>query len=174
MHMAVAGDVARAAGAGADRPQCLLDCREHRGVLAHAEIVVRAPHRDLGADAMVKGARKAPAAPLQIGEHAVPPFAVQRVETVSEKAFVIHSSPQPARAVLIPYISPVNSPPAGHLAAGRPTRAHFHADTRLQLWSDLLGFRPSGAGRDDAPWRPPGRRATAINAASLASPPWGS
>jgi hypothetical protein len=53
-------------------------------VLAHAEIVVRAPHRDLGADAVVEGARKAPAAPLEIGKDAIPPLGVQRVEALSE------------------------------------------------------------------------------------------
>jgi hypothetical protein len=50
MHMAVAGDVARAAGAGTDRAQGLLHRPEHRRMLPHAEIVVRAPYRDLGAD----------------------------------------------------------------------------------------------------------------------------
>ena len=90
MHMAVAGDVARAAGAGADRPQRLLHRRQHRRMLPHAEIVVRAPHRDLGADPVIEGARKAAAAPLEIGEHAVPPLGAQRVEALFEKAFVIH------------------------------------------------------------------------------------
>src|SRR5215469_11944109 len=64
-------------------------CREHRGMLAHAEIVVRAPHRDLGADAVVIGARKPAAPPLQIGEHAVPPLGAQSVEAVFEVVFVM-------------------------------------------------------------------------------------
>jgi hypothetical protein len=37
-------------------------------VLAHAEIVVRAPDGDLGADPVIKGARKAAAASLEIGK----------------------------------------------------------------------------------------------------------
>jgi hypothetical protein len=40
-------------------------------MLAHAEIVVRAPDRDLGTDAVVEGARKPAAAPLEIGKDAV-------------------------------------------------------------------------------------------------------
>jgi len=59
-------------------------------VLPHAEIVVRAPHRNLGADAVVIGAREPAAAPLQIGEHPVPPLGAQRIETLSEDALAIH------------------------------------------------------------------------------------
>src|SRR4051794_33924472 len=88
MHMAVAGDVAGAAGAGPDRSQCLLHRRQHGLVLAHAEIIVRAPHRDLGADAVVIGAWKPPAAPLEIGKDAIPPLGAQSVEPLP--AFVIH------------------------------------------------------------------------------------
>ena len=62
-------------------------------MLAHAEIVVRAPHRHLGADAVVKGARKAAAAPLEIGEGAVPPLGAQRIEALFEDALVIHPGP---------------------------------------------------------------------------------
>ena len=88
--MAVAGDVAGAAGAGAERLRSPRHRRQHRRVLPHAEIVVRAPHRDLGADAVIEGARKAAAAPLEIGEHAIPPLGAQRIEALFEKAFVIH------------------------------------------------------------------------------------
>jgi|SRR6516165_5026690 len=97
--MAVAGDIARAAGAGADRPQCLCHRREHRRMLPHAEIVVRAPHGDLGADAVIEGARKPAAAPLEIGEDTVPPFGAQRREPLLEESFVIHRSPQSAEAL---------------------------------------------------------------------------
>jgi hypothetical protein len=91
MYMAVPRDVACAAGAGANRPQRLFHRRQHRRVLPHAEIVVRAPHRDLGADAVVEGARKAAAAPLEIGKDAITPLGVQRVEALSEEALVIHT-----------------------------------------------------------------------------------
>src|SRR6267154_5446407 len=93
MEMVVARDVAGAAGAGADRPQGLFHRPEHRGVLTHAEIVVRAPNGDLGADAVIKGAREAAAAPLEVGKDAIPPFGMQRTETLSEKALVIHGGP---------------------------------------------------------------------------------
>src|SRR6202007_3243065 len=56
-----------------------------------AEIVVRAPHSDLGADAVVIGARKPAAAPLEIGKDAGPPVGVQRVEALLEVALVIHA-----------------------------------------------------------------------------------
>ena len=90
MEMAVAGDVAGAAGAGAERRDRLRHRREHGRMLAHAEIVVRAPDRDLGADAVVEGARKAAAAPLEIGEDPVAPLGAQRIEALFEEAFVVH------------------------------------------------------------------------------------
>jgi hypothetical protein len=39
---------------------------------------------------VIKGAREAAAAPLEIGEHAIPPLAAQRIEPLSEEAFVVH------------------------------------------------------------------------------------
>src|ERR1700730_5419734 len=93
MHMVVARDIARAAGTGADCAQGLLYRSQDRRMLPHAEIVVRTPHRDLGADAVIIGARKAAAAPLEIGEHAVPPLGAQRVEALFEVALVIHPGP---------------------------------------------------------------------------------
>jgi hypothetical protein len=90
VHMTVAGDIAGSPGARADRAQCLLYRREDRGVLSHAEIIVRAPHRHLSADAVTIGARKAAAAPLEIGEDAIPSLGAQRVKTLFEEAFVIH------------------------------------------------------------------------------------
>ena len=78
------------AGAGADRAQRLLHCCQDRRVLPHAEIVVRAPHRDLGADAVVEGARKAAAAPFEIGEDPVAALGVERVDARPEEAVEIH------------------------------------------------------------------------------------
>src|SRR5215469_88879 len=94
MHVAVAGDVAGAAGAGADREQRLLHRRQHRRVLAHAEIVVRAPHRHLGADPVIIGTREAAAAPLEIGKHTVPPLAAQHIKAQLKEAFVVHRGSQ--------------------------------------------------------------------------------
>jgi hypothetical protein len=42
---------------------------------------------------MVIGARKTAAAPLEIGEHAIPTLGVQRTETLFEKALVSHAGP---------------------------------------------------------------------------------
>ena len=88
-----AGDVAGAAGAGADRVDRLVHGREHGGMLAHAEIVVRAPDGDgmallVGLE-VLGGGKLAPAA-LQVGEDAVAPFAMQRLEMLSEQLFVVH------------------------------------------------------------------------------------
>jgi hypothetical protein len=91
MHMVVAGDVADSAGAGADRPQRLFHRRQHRRVLAHAEIVVGAPDGDLCPDPMIEGARKAAAAPLEIGQDAIPSLGTQRVEALFEKGLVIYA-----------------------------------------------------------------------------------
>ena len=92
VEMVVARDVAGAAGPGTHRPQRLLHCREHRRMLTHAEIVVRAPDRDLGADAVVEGARKPAAAPLDVGKDAVASLGAQCVEAFVEEAVVIHCS----------------------------------------------------------------------------------
>jgi hypothetical protein len=59
-------------------------------VLAHAEVVVGAPHRDLGADPVIEGARKPPATPLEIGKDPVSPLGAERIKALSEKAFVVH------------------------------------------------------------------------------------
>ena len=88
--MAVAGDIARAAGAGTHGVQCLCHRRENRRMLAHAEVVVRAPDGDLGTDPMIEGARKTAASPLEIGEDAIPPLAAQRLDALFKEAFVIH------------------------------------------------------------------------------------
>ena len=69
----------------------------HDRVLAHAEIVVGAPHRHVaGALAgELIGGRVGPAAALQIGEDAVAAFLVQRLEVLTKIRVVVHHS-QPA------------------------------------------------------------------------------
>jgi len=57
---------------------------------AYAEIVVLAPHRDFGADAAVVSARKAAAAPLDVGEDAVAALGAQGIQALFEQAFVVH------------------------------------------------------------------------------------
>src|SRR5512132_2644874 len=68
----------------------------HDRMLAHAEIVVGAPHRHVaGAFAgELIGGRVGPAAALQIGEDPVAAFAVQRLEVLTKIRVVVHD-PQP-------------------------------------------------------------------------------
>jgi len=42
---------------------------------------------------VIEGAREAAAAPLEIGEDAIPPLAAQRTEALFKEAFVIHNGP---------------------------------------------------------------------------------
>ena len=103
MIMGGAGDVARAAGARADRLDRLMHGGAHGRVLAHAEIVVGAPHRHVaGALAgELIGGRVSPAAALQLGKDPVAAFLVQRLKALVKAIFVIHG-------------------PASHVLAGRP------------------------------------------------------
>ena len=66
----------------------------HRRVLAHAEIVVGAPHRHVaGASAgELIGGRVGPAAALQLGKDPVAALLVQRLEALAVPRFVIHST----------------------------------------------------------------------------------
>ena len=91
-RMMGAGDVAGAAGAGADAGCGLDHGADHLRVLAHAEIVVGAPDHDIALalrrvpDRMREPARD----PLEIGKHAVAPLVMQAIEGVLEKLAVIH------------------------------------------------------------------------------------
>src|SRR5260370_372014 len=90
-HRAVAlGDVAQLCDRRAERAYGLDQRIEHDRVRAHPEIVVRAPHRHLGADAVIERAGKQAATPLEMGEGAVAPFRAKRIKTLFEEAFVIH------------------------------------------------------------------------------------
>ena len=73
MIMGGAGDVARAAGARADRLDRLMHGGEHGWVLAHAEIVVGAPHGHVAGAARgeVIGGGIGAAAALQVGKDPV-------------------------------------------------------------------------------------------------------
>src|SRR4030088_2551523 len=90
MGVAGAGDVAGPSRPGAGSAQFFGHGRPHGRVLAHAEIVVRAPHRDLGADAVVESAREATAAPLEISEDPVAALGVERVNARPKEAVEIH------------------------------------------------------------------------------------
>jgi hypothetical protein len=60
-------------------------------VLAHAEVVVRAPDRDVAQAPVIlaqRGDRELAGLPLEIGEHAIPPLGVKRIEGVVENIVV--------------------------------------------------------------------------------------
>jgi hypothetical protein len=81
-------------GAGAAVVDRGMHRRQYLWVLAHAEIVVGAPYRDLGADAMVIGARKPPGSALEIGKDAIAPLTLQLTELPLEKRLVVHDPPR--------------------------------------------------------------------------------
>ena len=86
-----AGDVARAAGARAVPVDRVL----HRGandiVLAHSEIVVRAPHRDFHRSGrrVVYRSWETAVSPLKIRKDSVPALRLEVLDTVSEESFVV-------------------------------------------------------------------------------------
>jgi len=73
--------------------------RERRRVLPHAELVVRAPDRDLGIDVVIKGLRKPAAAALEVGENAIPALGAERIETPFEEAVEVHPKQQLSRPI---------------------------------------------------------------------------
>lgn len=85
-------NVAGSARTGAAAVERLVHRLQHCGMLAHSQIVVRAPHGDLAGTAlmMVLGARKRTGLALQIGEHPIAPFAVKAFDLAAEIGFVIH------------------------------------------------------------------------------------
>ena len=91
----VAGNVAGAAGAGAHPGRGLDHGADHFGMLAHAEIVVRAPDHDV-ARALRRvpdRVRKPAGDPLEIGKHPITPLAPQPAKRVGKKGAVIHEVP---------------------------------------------------------------------------------
>ena len=111
LHVIVgcARDIARAARAGSHGVNRLVHGRQYRWVLAHAEIIVGAPHRNL-ARAICREMIchwKEPAAALQIRENAISTFSMKGLEPLLEQALKIHvasctSSMQECRAVIRP------------------------------------------------------------------------
>ena len=83
MIMRVAADVARAARAGADVVQRLFHRRDHLRVLAHREIVVRAPDGDRLRPVMPGEAARVGEGALvaqDVDEHAIAAFGVQPID----------------------------------------------------------------------------------------------
>jgi hypothetical protein len=93
MIMGVAADVARPAGSGANAVKRVLHSPHNGRMLAHAEIVVRAPDGDrlrpvvpgeaLGVGILALG-------PQDVDEHAVTAFTVKAIDRGFEDAVVIH------------------------------------------------------------------------------------
>ena len=108
------GDIARASGAGAAALERLVHGGEYLGMLSHAEIVVRAPHRDaprLSVTPHPIGAGKLAAAAQKIGENPVAPLGLHRIDGVGQNALVIHHCvPLPAaheHSVSAPLLRPL-------------------------------------------------------------------
>jgi hypothetical protein len=93
MIVGSAGDVAGAAGAGADGLDRLMHGFAHRRMLAHAEIVVGAPHRHVVAANLseVIGGGIGSAAALQIGEDPVAALLMQGLKMQAKTILVIHA-----------------------------------------------------------------------------------
>ena len=93
-RMVGAGNVAGAAGARAHPPRGVLHGADHRGVLAHAEIVVRAPDGDfLG---MAVGApdrpRKGTGNSFEICEHPIAALGMHLVDGFLEEPLIVHGA----------------------------------------------------------------------------------
>src|SRR6202035_5791423 len=87
-----AGDVAGAAGAGADPGGGLYHGADHLRVLPHAEIVVGAPDHDAASPVRGMPGRvgKPAGDPLEVRENPVAPLVMQAVEGGAEELAVIH------------------------------------------------------------------------------------
>jgi hypothetical protein len=87
-----ARDVAGATGAGADPGRGFDHGADHLGMLAHSEIIVRAPDRDIARPfrGMPHRMREPARDPLKVGENPVAPLIVQAAEGGTEEFAVIH------------------------------------------------------------------------------------
>ena len=96
-HMIVvrSRDIARAAGTRSAAVDRLMHRGRNNGVLAHAEIVVRAPDRDLALTVavMMPGLRESASLTLQISKDPIAPFLAKGGQLILKKAFVVHFKP---------------------------------------------------------------------------------
>lgn len=81
-------------GAGADLVDRFFHCGADNLVLAHTEIIVRAPdgYFVCAGFGMAGGARKRACLAFEVGEDAVIAFGSQGRDTVGEKLFIVHLS----------------------------------------------------------------------------------
>ena len=90
-----AGNVTRAAGAGAVRLGRLDARLDHLGMAAHAKVIVGAPHRHFAANRIVAAGpphreRKSPSVALEVGKHAIALLALQPFDRSLKAALIIH------------------------------------------------------------------------------------
>ena len=92
MLMRSAGNIARAAGAGAAAVDRIVHRVQHGWMLAHAEVVVRAPHGHLvlGAVMMAGSAGEGSRATFQLSEHAVVAVIAQPLDLRAEELLIVH------------------------------------------------------------------------------------
>ena len=86
-------DVAGTPGPGTIALEGRLHGLQDACVLAHAEIVVAAPHHHLAHPAVggvVEGCREGAGAALEVGEDAIAPFRLERPQCLAKMALIIH------------------------------------------------------------------------------------
>ena len=136
-----AGDVARAAGAGAHAAHRLDRGVQHHRMLAHAQIVVGAPHRDrlrIGVGmGVARGARKRPRLTRQIAEHAVAALAPDPLHRALKDLLVVHHPPPAAAAAR----TQTSNAQAGRARAPTQSPGHQRSETDFDRASiDGLGM----------------------------------
>src|SRR5712672_1299384 len=94
------GDVSRAAGAGAQARRRRYHGLDHLRVLAHPEIIVRAPDHHLAPTArrVPDGMREATSDALKIREDAIALLIPQPAQGGDKKRVIVHTSLQSGRA----------------------------------------------------------------------------
>src|SRR5262249_25626908 len=96
------GNVAGAAGTGAHTGCGFDHGADHLRVLAHAEVIVRAPDHDRARAVWGMPSRmgKAPGDALEIGKHAVAPFLVQAGKRGRKEMIIGHGAKSPSWLML--------------------------------------------------------------------------
>ena len=94
-RMIVAGDVARAACAGAHPGRGLDHRADHLRVLPHAEVIVRAPDHDVlrALRRMPDRVRETARDPLKVGKYPIPALVPQPAERIGEIGTIVHECP---------------------------------------------------------------------------------
>jgi hypothetical protein len=91
--MCIAANITRAARSGTHIMQRVFHRADNIGMLAHAQIVVRAPHGDVLWTIMPGKASRAwiiPLIPKDIDEYAIAPFSVKPINRFFKDSVIIH------------------------------------------------------------------------------------